>query len=475
MGGFFGAASHRDVVMDVFFGVDYHSHLGTRRAGMIFHDSEDQGFQREIHSIENTPFRTRFEDDLPGFHGQSGIGCISDTDPQPLLVRSHLGTFALTTVGAINNAEALVEAYFSEGGKQFMAMSSGDVNTTELVAALINQQEDFVSGIKFAQDAIEGSLTLLVMTSDGRIIAARDKMGRLPVLVGKDADGHCVSFESFAYHKLGYDDAYELGPGEIVRVDADGIETLSPAGSKMKICAFLWVYYGYPNSNYEGMNVEVMRYRNGAIMARDEAKRGMVPDVDYVAGVPDSGVPHAIGYSSECHAPFGRPFIKYTPTWPRSFMPSNQDVRNRVAKMKLIPVPELIRGKKLLFVDDSIVRGTQLRGTVAYLYESGAAEVHMRSACPPIMFGCKYLSFSRSRSEMELIARRVVQELEGDEGQKHLNEYADGDTERGKCLLHAICEQMGFDSLGFQSLGGMLEAIGIDPEKVCTYCWTGKE
>ena len=474
MGGFFGAISRRDVVLDVFFGVDYHSHLGTRRAGMVMHHRE-KGFQRQIHNIENAPFRSKFENDLADFQGCSGIGCISDTDPQPLLVRSHLGTFALTTVGAINNAEALVEAYFSGGGKQFMAMSSGDVNTTELVAALINQQEDFVSGIKFAQDAIEGSLTLLVMTSDGRIIAARDKMGRLPVLVGKDADGHCVSFESFAYHKLGYDDAYELGPGEIVRVDADGIETLSPAGSKMKICAFLWVYYGYPNSNYEGMNVEVMRYRNGAIMARDETARNTLPDVDYVAGVPDSGVPHAIGYSSESGAPFGRPFIKYTPTWPRSFMPSNQDVRNRVAKMKLIPVPELINGKRLLFVDDSIVRGTQLQGTVNYLHECGATEVHMRSACPPIMFGCKYLSFSRSRSEMELIARRVVQELEGDEGQKHLDEYADSSTERGQCMLKSICEKMGFDSLGYQSLDGMLEAIGIDREKVCTYCWSGRE
>ena len=396
MGGFFGAASHNDVVLDVFFGVDYHSHLGTRRAGMIFYDADD-GFQREIHSIENTPFRTRFEDDLPGFHGCSGIGCISDTDPQPLLVRSHLGTFGLTTVGAINNAEELVESYFSRGGRQFMAMSSGAVNTTELVAALINLKDDFVEGIKFAQEAIEGSLTLLIMTSDGQIIAARDKMGRLPVLIGGNDQGHCISFESFAYHKLGYHDVYELGPGEIVLVNADRYHTISPAGDQMKICAFLWVYYGYPNSNYEGVNVEVMRYRNGAIMARDEAARGGVPDVDYVAGVPDSGVPHAIGYSTESGAPFGRPFIKYTPTWPRSFMPTNQDVRNRVAKMKLIPVPELISGKKLLFVDDSIVRGTQLRGTVDYLYESGAAEVHMRSACPPIMFGCKYLTFSRSR------------------------------------------------------------------------------
>lgn len=473
MGGFFGAVSHRDVVLDVFFGVDYHSHLGTRRAGMIFVD--DDGFQKEIHSIENTPFRTRFEDDLPGFHGPSGIGCISDTDPQPLLVRSHLGTFAITTVGIINNAELLVDEFFSDGEKQFMAMSSGKVNATELVAALINQKDSFVEGIKYAQQKVEGSLTLLIMTREGDIIAARDSMGRLPVLIGRDDQGHCVSFESFAYHKLGYADAYELGPGEIVRVRADGFETLAPAGDRMKICAFLWVYYGYPNSNYEGVNVEVMRYRNGAIMARDEAKNGSVPAVDYVAGVPDSGVPHAIGYAQECGGTFARPFIKYTPTWARSFMPTNQEVRNRVAKMKQIHIPELIAGKKLLFVDDSIVRGTQLRETVDFLYKCGAAEVHMRSACPPIMFSCKYLSFSSSKSEMDLIARRVVDELEGEAGTEHLAEYADSSTERGACMLKTICEQLGFDSLGYQSLPGMLEAIGIDPAHVCTYCWTGEE
>nr|WP_277926871.1 amidophosphoribosyltransferase [Adlercreutzia sp. JBNU-10] len=460
--------------MDVFFGVDYHSHLGTRRAGMIFHE-EGSSFQRQIHSIENTPFRTRFEDDLPKFHGTTGIGCISDTDPQPLLVRSHLGTFAITTVGAINNDEELVESQFVSEGRQFMAMSSGKVNQTELVAALINQKDNFVDGIRHAQDLIEGSCTLLIMTSDGEIIAARDKMGRLPVLVGRDGDGHCIAFESFAYHKLGYEDAYELGSGEIARITADTIETLSAPRDKMKICAFLWVYYGYPNSNYEGMNVEVMRYRNGEIMARDERAQGCMPEVDYVAGVPDSGVPHAIGYATESGMPFGRPFIKYTPTWPRSFMPSNQDVRNRVAKMKQVPVPELIRDKKLLFVDDSIVRGTQLRETVDFLYESGAREVHMRSACPPIMFSCKYLSFSSSKSDMELIGRRVVHELEGEEGVRHLREYADSSTERGKCLLRKICEDMGFDSLRYQSLQGMLDAIGIDPEQVCTYCWTGEE
>ncbi len=356
-----------------------------------------------------------------------------------------------------------------------MAMSSGKVNTTELVAALINQKDDFVSGIKHAQESIDGSLTLLIITQDGQIIAARDKVGRLPVLIGKSDDGFCISFESFAYHKLGYRDEYELGPGEIVLVNPDEYRTISPAGDKMKICAFLWVYYGYPNSNYEGVNVEVMRYRNGAIMARDEAATGGVPELDYVAGVPDSGVPHAVGYATECKTPFARPFIKYTPTWARSFMPSNQEVRNRVAKMKQIHIPELINEKKLLFVDDSIVRGTQLNETVDFLYKCGAEEVHMRSACPPIMFSCKYLSFSSSRSDMELLARRMVDQLEGEEGVQHLDEYADGSTERGKCMLKSICEQMGFDSLGYQSLDGMLEAIGIDPEKVCTYCWTGKE
>ena len=473
MGGFFGAISRRDAVLDVFFGTDYHSHLGTRRAGMVMYDRKD-GFQRQIHNIENSPFRSKFENDLADFHGQSGIGCISDTDPQPLLVRSHLGLYAITTVGIISNADKLIETYFSQRGHQFMAMSSGAVNATELVAGLINQKDSLVEGIRHAQDVIEGSATILILTGDG-IIAARDKLGRLPVLVGRNEDGCCVSFESFAYHKLGYDDEHELGPREIVRITADGWETLSPPGEEMRICAFLWTYYGYPNSNYEGKNVELMRYRNGELIAKAEAERGTMPDVDYVAGVPDSGLPHAIGYANYSHKPFARPFVKYTPTWPRSFMPANQQVRNQVAKMKQIPVPELIQGKKLLFVDDSIVRGTQLQETIDFLYESGAKEVHMRSACPPIMHGCKFLNFSRSNSDMELIARRTVQELEGDEGQKHLDEYADANTERGQCLLHSICDKLGFSSLGYQSLDNLLEAIGIDRSKVCTYCWNGKE
>lgn len=473
MGGFFGTISKRDCVYDVFFGTDYHSHLGTRRGGMIIYD-EKKGFQRQIHSIENSPFRTKFENDVEKFQGTSGIGCISDTDPQPLLVRSHLGFFAVGMVGIINNAEQLIDTYFSEQGTQFMAMSSGKVNQVELVAALINRAPTLVDGIKFAQSVIEGSATIVMLFKDG-IIAARDRLGRLPILVGKNDEGCCVSFESFAYQKLGYTDYYELGPAEIVRITADGVEQLAAPGEEMKICAFLWTYYGYPNSDYEGVNVEVMRYRNGEIMARDELKHGTLPDVDTVAGVPDSGLPHAIGYANQSKVPFGRPFIKYTPTWPRSFMPTNQSMRNQVAKMKQIPVPQLIEGKKLLFVDDSIVRGTQLRETVEFLYESGAKEVHMRSACPPIMYGCKYLNFSASTSEMELIARRTIQELEGDEGQKHLAEYADGHTQRGKCMLQSICDKLGFSSLGYQSLDGLLEAIGLDRSKICTYCWTGEE
>ncbi len=473
MGGFFGAVSHKDVALDVYFGVDYHSHLGTRRAGMVLHDPST-GFQRKMHSIENSPFRTKFERDLQTLHGPSGIGCISDNDPQPLIVRSRLGTYALTTVGCINNTAELVEAYIAQGA-QLAVQSPGRVNSTELIAALINQKEDFVEGIKYAQSKIDGSLTLLIMTEDGAIIAARDKMGRLPVLIGTNEDGYAVSFESFAYEKLGYTNEHELGSGEIVRVTAEGWETLAEPGDEMRICAFLWVYYGYPNSNYEGVNVETMRYRNGHIMAKREKENDGIPDVDFVAGVPDSGLPHGIGYANESGKPLARPFVKYTPTWPRSFMPANQNVRNRVAKMKQIPVRELIEDKKLLLVDDSIVRGTQLRETVDFLYSTGAAEVHMRSACPPIMYGCKYLSFSRSNTDQELIARRTIRELEGEEGDQHIDEYADPTTKRGKCLLRTICEELGFDSLGFQTLDGMLEAIGIDRKLVCTYCWDGRE
>ena len=472
MGGFFGAISRKNCKYDIFFGTDYHSHLGTKRGGLAFYD-EGRGFQRQIHNIENTPFRTKFEADLSKMDGTIGIGCISDTDPQPLLVRSHLGLFTLATVGIINNAEKLVDS-FCGPGNQFMAMSSGKVNSTELTAALINRCNNIIDGVHYAQEVIEGSSTVLLMTQDS-LVVARDKVGRLPVVIGKKEDGYCVCMESFACLKLGYTPCYNLGPGEIVKITADGYEQFVAPGDKMKVCAFMWTYYGYPNSNYEGINVEVMRCRNGEIMAREEQKAGTMPDVDYIAGVPDSGLPHAIGYANASHTPFARPFIKYTPTWARSFTPSNQEIRNLVAEMKQIPVPELIEGKKLLLVDDSIVRGTQLRETVDFLYRNGAKEVHMRSACPPIMYGCKFLNFSRSNSEMELIARKKIQQLEGDEGQNHIEEYADGRTERGKCLRKSICEEMGFDSLGYQSLDGILEAIGLDRDKVCTYCWTGEE
>ena len=473
MGGFFGAISQRDVSLDLFFGVDYHSHLGTRRGGMAVYKG-DGSFQRQIHSIENSPFRTKFEQDLPLFRGRSGIGCISDTDPQPLIVRSHLGLYAISTVGIIRNAEALVQRCFSQRGGQFLTMSSGKVNSTELTAALINQEEDLVAGLRRAQEEIEGSCTVLILRSDG-LYAARDRVGRLPVLIGRDDSGYCVSFESFAYQKLGYQDAYELGPGEVVRITAEGFESLSPPREEMRICAFLWTYYGYPNSTYEGRNVEQMRMENGALLAKAEAQAHTLPEVDYVAGMPDSGLPHAIGYANQSKIPFARPFVKYTPTWPRSFMPESQEVREQVAKMKQIPVPALIEGKRLLFVDDSIVRGTQLGETVEFLKANGAGEIHMRSACPPILFGCKYLNFSRSNSDLELLARRTVRELEGESGEARLEEYADGGTERGQCLLRRICQNLGFQSLGFQSLDALLEAIHIDRKKVCTYCWNGRE
>lgn len=473
MGGFFGVASKNDAVLDTFFGVDYHSHLGTRRAGMAAYDKEI-GLQRKIHKIENSPFRTKFENILNQMEGTSAIGCISDTDAQPLLMRSNLGTYAICTIGIINNSDALVKQYLSFSGGHFGAMTSTGINSTELVAAMIDQKSTFAEGIAFAQDVIEGTSSILILKDDGNIIAARDKLGRLPVLIGKRDDGYCISFEDFAYKKLGFEDCRELGPGEIVEISADGFEVLKPAGKKKKICAFLWSYYGYPTSCYEGRNVEAMRYENGKIMAQTDKAAGVAQDIDYVSGVPDSGTPHAIGYANESGVPFARPFIKYTPTWPRSFMPANQQERNRVAKMKQIPIHELIMGKKLLFVDDSIVRGTQLRETVEFLYENGAKEVHMRSACPPIMYGCKYLNFSRATSDLELISRSTIMELEGEEGFKHLDEYSDASTERGAKMRQAICEKLHFASLDFQSLEGIIKAIGLPPEDVCTYCWNGK-
>lgn len=474
MGGFFGIASHQDCMVDVFFGVDYHSHLGTRRGGMAAYDHEI-GLQRKIHNIENSPFRTKFEHIFDEMSGTSVIGCISDTDPQPLLIRSKLGTYAITTIGVINNPDALIDQYLSFSGGHFDAMTGGKVNSTELVAALINQKSDFAEGIRFAQSVIDGTLNVLILTEKGTLITGRDKVGRIPVQIGKNDQGYCVSFEAFAYQKLGYEDVRELGPAEIVEVTADGIRQLSPPGDKMKMCAFLWSYYGYPTSTYEGINVEAMRYRNGAAIAERDMAQGRSMDVDYVGGVPDSGTPHAIGYANRTGKPFARAFIKYTPTWARSFTPARQADRKKIAKMKQIPVHELIVGKKLLFVDDSIVRGTQLQETVEFLYNNGAKEVHMRSACPPIMYGCKFLNFSRSTSDMDLISRRVIVELEGEEGLKHIEEYADGNSERGKAMRKAICEKFKFASLGFQTIEGVVNAIGIDPCKLCTYCWNGKE
>ena len=474
MGGCFGAVGHKDVISDVFFGTDYHSHLGTKSGGIAAYDSVI-GLQRNIHNIENSPFRTKFEHIFEEMKGTAAIGGINDTDPQPLIIRSALGTYAICIVGIINNTNDILEKYFSTTGGHFNAMTGGKINSTELVAALINQRKSFVEGIKLVQDTIQGTASILILKDDGHIIAARDNMGRIPVSIGESETGHCVSFESFAYAKLDYHTVRELGPAEIVEITADSINVLQPPKSEMRICAFLWSYYGYPTSTYEGENVEVMRYRNGAIMAQNDIDSGNLPQIDYVGGVPDSGTPHAIGYANRCGIPFARPFIKYTPTWPRSFMPTKQADRNKVAKMKQIPVHELIRGKDLLFIDDSIVRGTQLRETVEFLSENGAKSVHMRSACPPIMYGCKYLGFSRSTSDRDLITISTIIELEGEQGLEYLEEYSDPTTERGKKMRQAICDKLHFASLEFQTLEGLCKAIGIPECKICTYCWNGKE
>ena len=474
MGGFFGIASKKDCMADVFFGVDYHSHLGTSCGGMAAYDKEI-GLQRKLHHISNAPFRTKFERIFEEMRGTSVIGCISDTDPQPMLIRSNLGTYAICTIGVVNNADALIDRFLSFSGGHFDSMTGGRVNVNELVAALIDQKSSFCEGIRFAQKSIEGTASILILTEKGSIIAARDRLGRLPVQIGRKEDGYAVSFESFAYQKLGFEDEKELGPGEIVELTPDSMTQLEPPGTKKRICSFLWSYYGYPTSTYEGVNVEAMRYRNGNLLAQEDIESGLAKEIDYVGGVPDSGTPHAIGYSNTAHRPFARAFIKYTPTWARSFMPENQIDRNKIAKMKQIPVHELIRNKKLLFVDDSIVRGTQLRETVEFLYESGAEAVHIRSACPPIMYGCKYLNFSRATSDMELISRRVIFKLEGEEGFNHIDEYADGSTERGKALRREICDELHFASLEFQSLENIIQAIGLPREDLCTYCWDGKE
>lgn len=468
MGGFFGAVSKEDCVFDLFFGVDYHSHLGTRRAGMAVYDSES-GFDKAIHNIENAPFRTKFTKESNSMHGQMGIGCISDFEAQPILIRSHHGTYAISTVGKINNIDEIADEIIKTNA-HFFEMHGGGINQTELVAAIINQKENFIEGIRYVQEIVDGSISILILTPKG-VYAVRDKLGRTPISIGQKEDGYCASFESFAYLNLGYKEYKELGPGEAVVLTTDGVKTLIPAGDKMRICTFLWIYYGYPSASYEGISVEKMRYNCGKALAkRDNVK----PDI--VAGVPDSGIAHAIGYSNEAGIPYSRPFIKYTPTWPRSFMPTNQTKRNLIAKMKLIPIHDLIEGKSLLLIDDSIVRGTQLRETTEYLFESGAKEVHIRPACPPLFYGCKYLNFSRSTSEMDLITRRVIKKLEGVEPTDEIiKEYVDPDGEKYAAMIEEIRKELHFTTLRYHRLDDMIASVGIDSDKLCTYCWDGKE
>ena len=469
MGGFFGVASKNNCTLELFYGIDYHSHLGTRRGGMAV--CGERGFQRAIHNIENSPFRTKFERDVEEMEGNLGIGCISDYEPQPLLIQSHLGSFAITTVGKINNMDELLRYVYENGNTHFQEMSSGQVNATELVASLICKKDSIVEGIQYVQEIVDGSMTLLLMTKEG-LYAARDRYGRTPLVIGHKDDAYCVSFESFAYINLGYSDYKELGPAEIVFIDPDGVKTLSEPKKEMRICSFLWVYYGYPTSSYEGVNVEEMRYKCGSMLAkRDEGT--ISPDI--VAGVPDSGIAHAIGYANESGIPYARPFIKYTPTWPRSFMPTHQSQRNLIARMKLIPVKALIQNKKLLMIDDSIVRGTQLRETTEFLYASGAKEVHVRPACPPLLYGCKYLNFSRSKSEMDLITRRIIKEREGNVTQEVLDEYADPCSKRYEEMLEAVRKEQNFTTLRYHRLDDLEESIGISPCKLCTYCFNGKE
>ncbi len=475
MGGFFGVVSKRKSIEDVYFGTDYHSHLGTRSAGIAAF-GEQKGLQRVIHRISKFPFRAKFEHIFTDMEAVSAIGCINDNSPQPILIRSRNGVYAIAMVGIINNKDELVAEYLKHIFGQFEAYHGGEVIDAELVAALINQKNDIAKGIKFAQDKIEGSANIIILEADGSIVAARDKYGRMPLHVGRNGAEYTVAFENFSYQKLGYQDYKELGPGEIVRIKIKtGLEILKKPNKELKICSFLWTYYGYPTSQYEGVNVEAMRYRNGEILAKNDEATSDLKELDYVGGVPDSGTPHAIGYAQGSELAFTRPFIKYTPTWPRSFMPPNQVERNKVAKMKLIPVTELIEDKNLLLVDDSIVRGTQLRETVDFLYANGAKSVHCRSACPPIMYSCKYLNFSRGTDDMELITRRIIIELEGEEGLQYIDQYSDSKTERGQKMRQAICDKLQFASLEFQSLDGLIEAIGLPKCKLCTYCWNGCE
>lgn len=472
MGGFFGVASKSKCTLDLFYGIDFHSHLGTRRGGMAVYG--DGGFSRAIHNIENSPFRTKFERDAAEMEGNLGIGCISDFEPQPLLIQSHIGSFAITTVGKINNMDELLEKVYTHGRTHFQEMSGGIINATELIASLICQKDSLIDGIRFVQEIVDGSMALLIMTKDG-IYAARDRRGRTPLFIGRKDDAFCAASEDFAYINLGYTAYKELGPAEIVYITPEYVETVSAPKEDMKICSFLWVYYGYPTSSYEGVNVEEMRYKCGSMLAKHDNLDHIKPDI--VAGVPDSGIAHAIGYANESGIPFARPFIKYTPTWARSFMPQNQEQRNLVARMKLIPVQSLIKDKSLLLIDDSIVRGTQLRETTEFLYNSGAKEVHVRPACPPLLYGCKYLNFSRSRSELDLFTRRVIKQLEGGKAGEPdiLKEYSDPNSERYANMIEEIRKQQNFTSLRFHRLDDLIESIGLEPCKLCTYCFDGKE
>jgi amidophosphoribosyltransferase len=469
MGGFFGIASQTSCIEDLFFGTDYHSHLGTKRGGLAV-IQPDVGFVRTIHNIETSQFRSKFDQDISNMHSRMGIGIISDYEDQPILIRSHLGNYAIVTVGAIKNIETLVRDAFRKGNLHFSEMGAGEINPTELAAALINQEETFTAGIENVHNSIEGSCSILLLTEQG-IYAARDKLGRTPVVIGKKEGSFAVTLETCAFPNLGFETVKYLGPGEIVFITAEGFEQRKPPGDMMQICAFLWVYYGYPASCYEGINVEWVRNRCGACLAR----KNPIP-IDFVAGIPDSGVGHGIGYAAEAGVPFKRPFVKYTPTWARSFMPQNQDIRDLVARMKLIPISELIEGKRLLFCEDSIVRGTQLKDTISRLYDCGALEVHMRPACPPLVYACKFLNFSRSRSEMDLAARQTIKELEGENvSQQDLWEYKQQETEKYNAMEDRIRKRLNLTTLKYQRLEDLVAAIGLPGEKLCTYCWNGEE
>jgi amidophosphoribosyltransferase len=466
MGGFFGVVSKEDCVLDVFYGTDYHCHLGTKRGGMAVNN--DTGVTRYIHDISNAQFRSKFDDDIRKMKGNTGIGVISDYEDQPLIIGSHLGTYAIVTVGVLKNAEALAKRAFGKKATHFSEMSGNEINPTEIVATLINQEDSFTAGIKSAQTQIEGSCSLLLLTRDG-IYAARDSVGRTPVIIGKGPRGYAVTMETCAFPNLGYEYVRDLGPGEIVRITANGIEQKVKPGPCMQICSFLWVYYGYPASDYEGINVEAARYRCGAALARRDNVT-----VDFVAGIPDSGTAHAIGYANKAHVPHVRPFVKYTPTWPRSFMPQSQEIRDLVAKMKLIPIRALTSGQRLLFCEDSIVRGTQLKDTIARLYDYGAKEIHMRPACPPLIYGCKFLNFSRSRSELDLAGRRAIQEIEGKK-KPDIASYADPDGEKYNTMVEKIRKRLNLTTLRYQRLDDLVEAVGLPKEKLCTFCWDGCE